>query len=164
MSRIINYTLRFLYERHRHRLSMLVQPRSQQGSPEACTTAISTEGAPLANCYEFKGGRGRQICRRTIFQLLCYNGQGRLHALKFQFVVLPNGLIGRSFGSYEDRRHDCGLLYHSGLRVAQLTQLIQLEIVPLSPFRCKFNIRRRVLSTRLCLLSGNMLNRDLERY
>ena len=35
--------------------------------------------------------------------------------LKFQNVVLPNGLIGKLNGPYEGRRHDATMLYESGL-------------------------------------------------
>ena len=38
-----------------------------------------------------------------------------MHALKFQSVILPNGLIGHLFGPIEGRRHNCALLRLSGL-------------------------------------------------
>ena len=38
-----------------------------------------------------------------------------MHDLKFQPVVLPNGLSGHLFGPLEGRRHDCALLRHSSL-------------------------------------------------
>ena len=37
-----------------------------------------------------------------------YNGHKRVHAIKFQSVVAPNGLIANLFGPVEGRRHDSG--------------------------------------------------------
>ena len=44
-----------------------------------------------------------------------YSGHKRVHALKFQSVALPNGLIGNLYGPVESRRHDAGMLKDSGL-------------------------------------------------
>lgn len=38
-----------------------------------------------------------------------------VHTLKFQNVVLPNGLIANLNGPYEELRHDATMLYESGL-------------------------------------------------
>ena len=39
----------------------------------------------------------------------------RVHALKFQSIVIPNGLIANLFGPVEGRRHDSRMLAMSGL-------------------------------------------------
>ena len=57
---------------------------------------------------------------------MVYNGYKRVHALKFQSVALPNGLIGNLYGPVEGRRHDAGMLKDSGL-------LDMLEAVAYSP-------------------------------
>ena len=44
-----------------------------------------------------------------------YNDHKKVHAIKFQFVVAPNGLIANLFGPVEGRRHDSGMLGDSGL-------------------------------------------------
>ena len=44
-----------------------------------------------------------------------YNGHKRLHGIKFQSVVAPNGLIANLFGPEEGKRHDSGMLADSGL-------------------------------------------------
>ena len=44
-----------------------------------------------------------------------YNGHKKVHAIKFQSVVAPNGLIANLFGPVEGRRHDSGMLGDSGL-------------------------------------------------
>ena len=40
----------------------------------------------------------RPLCRPGEHQRVIYNGHKRVHALKFQCVALPNGLIGNLFG------------------------------------------------------------------
>ena len=60
-------------------------------------------------------GTVRPICRPGEHQKIVYNGHKRVHALKFQSVVAPNGLIAHLFGPMEGRRHDCALLNASGL-------------------------------------------------
>ena len=44
-----------------------------------------------------------------------YNGHKRVHALKFQAVALPNGIVCNLFGPVEGRRHDAGMLKDSGV-------------------------------------------------
>jgi hypothetical protein len=44
-----------------------------------------------------------------------YNGHKRFHGLKFQSIVLPNGLIFNLFGPISGRRHDSFMLAESNL-------------------------------------------------
>ena len=66
-------------------------------------------------------GTVRPICRPKQHQRAVYNGHKRVHALKFQSVVTPNGLIANLFGPVEGRRHDSAMLAMSGL-LEQLEQ------------------------------------------
>lgn len=50
-----------------------------------------------------------------------YNGYKRVHAMKFQSVVIPNGLIANLSGPFEGKHHDSTMLYQSGL-LQSLTQ------------------------------------------
>jgi len=43
-------------------------------------------------------------------QKVVFNGHKRVHALKFQSLVTPDGLIAHIYGPIEGRRHDCALL------------------------------------------------------
>lgn len=73
-------------------------------------------GAPLGNCFGFVDGTVRPISRLDENQRIVYNGHKRvLHALKFQSVAVPNGLIANLFGLVKSRRHDAGMLDESGL-------------------------------------------------
>lgn len=49
-------------------------------------------GSPLPNCFGFVDGTVRPISRPDENQRLVYNGHKRVHALKFQSLVVPNGL------------------------------------------------------------------------
>jgi hypothetical protein len=60
-------------------------------------------------------GTVRPNCRPRVHQEAIYNGHKRVHALKFQSVVLPNGLIGNLYGPVPGRRHDGHLLQSSDL-------------------------------------------------
>ena len=44
-----------------------------------------------------------------------YNGHKNVHAIKFQSVVAPNGLVANLYGPVEGKRHDSGILAMSGL-------------------------------------------------
>ena len=60
-------------------------------------------------------GPVRPICRPGTLQRTLYNGHKRVHAIKFQSVVAPNGLIANLYGPVEGRRHDSGMLADSGI-------------------------------------------------
>ena len=44
-----------------------------------------------------------------------YNGHKKVHAIKFQSGVAPNGLVANLYGPVEGKRHDSGMLGMSGL-------------------------------------------------
>ena len=75
-------------------------------SPNGCTPdllqtyseAIHDKGAALDNCFGFVDGTVRPISKPRVNQRAVYNGQKRVHALKFQSVALPNGLAGHLYG------------------------------------------------------------------
>ena len=70
----------------------------RSGSLNQYADAISNKGAALENCFGFIDGTVRPISRPVANQRIVYNGHKRVHALKFQSVALPNGLIGHLYG------------------------------------------------------------------
>ncbi|CAH3142632.1 unnamed protein product, partial [Porites evermanni] len=62
--------------------------------------AIRDKGAASENCFGFVGGTVRPISKPGVNQSAVYNGHQRVHALKFQSLALPNGLIGDLFGPF----------------------------------------------------------------
>lgn len=59
---------------------------------------ISQRGSPLQNCSGFVDGTVRPIAKPVNNQRIVYNTHKRLHALKFQSLALPNGIIGYLYG------------------------------------------------------------------
>ena len=58
----------------------------------------SQRGSPLQNCFGFVDGTVRPIAKPDNNQRIVYNTRKRLHALKFQSLALPNGIIGYLYG------------------------------------------------------------------
>ena len=60
--------------------------------------SIFRKGAALENCFGFVDGTVRPICRPDEKQRIVYNGHQRVHSLKFQSVVIPNGIVANLYG------------------------------------------------------------------
>ena len=67
----------------------------------------------------------RPVCRPGKNQRAVYNGHKKIHALKFQSVAEPNGLVANLFGPVEGKCHDSAMLARSGLH----EKLQQLDIL-----------------------------------
>ena len=52
----------------------------------------------MPTVFGFIDGTVRPIARPGENQRVVYNGHKTVHALKYQSVVLPNGLIGNMYG------------------------------------------------------------------
>lgn len=123
---ITNTVMDWIYDNHGHRLTSWNQPFLSRRSLEEYSQAIARKGAPLRNCFGFVDGTVRPICRPGENQRLVYNGHKRIHALKYQAIATPNGLIANLYGPIEGCRHDSGMLAESHL-------LDDLERVAFSP-------------------------------
>jgi hypothetical protein len=119
LSLIFNETLTLIYEHNMEKLSNLEQDWIK---PDEFAAAIAGKGSPLQTIWGFIDGTVRPICRPTYDQQSSYNGHKRSHALKFQSVVTPNGMIADLFGPYEGRRHDSALLDASNILERMQTQ------------------------------------------
>ena len=98
LSLITNQVIDYIFANHAHRI---IQWNNNILNPPALQNyalAISQKGAALNNCFGFIDGTVRPISRPGEHQRLVYNGHKRVHALKFQSLALPNGLIGHLFG------------------------------------------------------------------
>jgi len=80
------------------------------GNLQRFADSIHQKGAPLTNCWAFIDGTVRPIARPVWLQKVVFNGHKRVHALKFQSLVTPDGLIAHIYSPIEGRRHDCALL------------------------------------------------------
>ena len=98
LSMISNEVTEWMYNVHGHRITewnhFIMSPNLLQTYSEA----IHDKGAALENCFGFVDGTVRPISKPGVNQRAVYNGHKRVHALKFQSLALPNGLIGHLFG------------------------------------------------------------------
>ena len=113
-----NVVLEWVFENHGHHLTSWNQRFLSSVCLEQYAQAIRRMGSPLPNCFGFVDGTVRPIARPDENQRVVYNGHKRVHALKFQSLVTPNGLIANLSSPFEGRCHDAGMLHESGLLTA----------------------------------------------
>ncbi|XP_070388867.1 uncharacterized protein [Dermacentor albipictus] len=75
--------------------------------------AIHSKGAPLHNCLGFIDGTARAICRPSTSQKVFFSGHKRVHSVKYQSIMCPNGIICQLSGPFFGSRHDAGILRKS---------------------------------------------------
>ena len=87
---------------------MTIMYREKLNSPwlapaelEIFAQAIQNVGPPLTNCWGFVDGTVRRICRPGEIQRTVYNGHKRVHAIKFQAIATPDGLVANLYGAVE---------------------------------------------------------------
>ena len=119
ISTIVNEMCREVYGLHHHRLESIYHPWVNF---EEYAASVHQRGACLTNCWGFLDGTQMRICRPQEGQESVYNGHKRQHSLKFQSLILPNGIISHFHGPVEGRRHDSALYFFSGLD-AQIQQV-----------------------------------------
>ena len=98
LSLILNEVISFIYTNHGYLLRDLDQPWLSSQHLEDFALAVHGKGAALENCWGFVDWTVCPICRPGENQRVMYNGHKRVHALKFQSVVAPNGLIANLYG------------------------------------------------------------------
>ena len=94
ISMISNTVIDFIFEHHGRRISEWNHTTLNHHALQTYAGAVSDKGAALNNCYGFVDGTVRPICCPNTNQRIVYNGHKRVHALKFQSIAIPNGLIG----------------------------------------------------------------------
>lgn len=72
-------------------------------------------GTGLGNCVGFIDGTVQRCARPGIYQRVLYNGHKRCHSVKWQGLMLPNGIMPMPFGPVNGRRNDGFLLKESGV-------------------------------------------------
>ena len=95
---ITNEVMDFIYDNHCHLVKEWNRDELSSVALQQYAETISRKGSPLNNCFGFIDGTVRPISRPGSGQRIAYNGQKRVHGLKFQSIALPNGLIGNIFG------------------------------------------------------------------
>lgn len=69
----------------------------------------------MNNIWAFIDGTIRPICRPSVDQQLYYSGYKKVHCVKYQSLLCPDGIIVSIKGAYPGHRHDAGMLRDSGL-------------------------------------------------
>lgn len=103
ISMVTNQVLDYIYQAHGQWNNLLLNPAALK----RYANAIARKGAPLENCFGFADGTIRPICRPNENQRTVYNGHKRVHALKFQSVTIPNGLIANLYGPVSIKAGTC---------------------------------------------------------
>ncbi|ETN09097.1 hypothetical protein PPTG_11143 [Phytophthora nicotianae INRA-310] len=90
---------------------------------QAYADAVFDAGGLLQNVWAFIDGTVRGICRprprhtkrdgKFMSQKSVYNGHKRKHALKYQTLTTPDGLIAHLYGPFPGRNHDSKLFKDS---------------------------------------------------
>lgn len=114
LSLCVNFMLRFLMRTWKHLLEYH-ESRFGHRKLQEYDAAIASTGCPLARCVGFIDGTLRPLCRPVYLQAKLYNGHKRVHALKFQSVVTPDGMVSHLSGPFLGNRHDSAVLLLSGL-------------------------------------------------
>ena len=95
---INNHMIDYIYQARSHRSLQWNDSILNPHSLEIYSNAITAKGSPLDNCFGFIDGTVRAISKPGQNQHVVYNGHRRVHGVKFQFVALPNGIIGNIYG------------------------------------------------------------------
>ena len=98
LSMITNQVLDLIYDTHKDKVIAWNHDILNPAKLQTYADAIADKGAPLTNCFGFIDGTVRAISSSGENQRVVYNGHKRVHALKFQSIALPNGLIGNLYG------------------------------------------------------------------
>ncbi|EIM80348.1 uncharacterized protein STEHIDRAFT_162765 [Stereum hirsutum FP-91666 SS1] len=116
VSMVINDLLLFLDDTWSHLLGFDSDRLLSRQKIRAYAAAIHAAGAPTETVWGFIDCTIRRICRPSYLQRIAYSGYKHFHAMKYQGVVLPNGLFANLFGPFEGRRNDNAVLHDSGLK------------------------------------------------
>ena len=108
-------------------MSNLNQPWFSPQCLQGFCNNIHQKGAALSNCWGFVDGTVRPISRTNENKKILYNGHKKVHAIEFQSVVSPNGLVANLYGPVDGKRHNSGMLTIS-------TLLDALERYSVSPY------------------------------
>ena len=118
-SLIFNNMLADVTHHFAHLLNDVHQPWMDH---ELYAEKVTAKGAAINNIWGFVDGTLQHVCRPGQDQREYFSGHKQKHALKFQHIMLPNGLVAHSFGPFQGRRHNASMYGVSGVD----TQLAQV--------------------------------------
>lgn len=89
---VTNKVIDYLYRVHKHRITKWNEYLLSPAHLEIYSDAISSKGASLDNCFGFIDCPVKPNNRKI------FNGEKPVYSLKYQNVVLPNGMIAHTYG------------------------------------------------------------------
>ena len=98
LSMISNLVMDTIYQEHNHRVTQWNNTLLSPPLLESYARAIASKESPLPNCVGLLDGTVRPICRPEQNQRTVCNGHKRVHGMKYQSVVLPNGMRANMYG------------------------------------------------------------------
>ena len=76
-------------------------------------SSVVKERVGMAGIFSFIDGTVRPTCKPEIFQAVVYNGKDKTHALKYQVVCTPDGMMRHVYGPVCGSRHDQHMVHAS---------------------------------------------------
>jgi hypothetical protein len=113
MSRIIGELRRILFDMFAPALAS--PPPLSLCDLERFAGAVAVKSGSL-NIFGFIDATVRPIPKPTYLQAAVYNGKDRVHAIKYQALVTPDGMLHQLAGPWPGSRHDMHMLHKSKLR------------------------------------------------
>ena len=98
LSIICNQMTNLIYDNWNYLLNNLNQSWLSPHCLQGFCDKIHQKGAALSHYWGFVDGTVRPISRPNENQRILYNGHKKVHAIKFQSVVAPNGLVANLYG------------------------------------------------------------------
>ena len=112
ISPTFKYVLDFICSQRSPKVSAWIQNFQLPNQLSTYANAVHLKGAPLSNCFDFIDGAVIPISRPNSDLETLYNDSKRIHAIKFQSLALPNGLMGSFSGPYDGRNLGSTTRYH----------------------------------------------------
>jgi hypothetical protein len=110
MSRLISHLRNWLYEKYYPGMS---NPKQLAAEKIQEFSRIVEERTGMRGIFSFIDGTVRPTCKPEIFQAVVYNGKDKTHALKYQVLVTPDGIMRHVYGPVCGSRHDQHLVHVS---------------------------------------------------
>ena len=105
ISMISSEVVDWMYTTHGHKITQWNHHLLNLVALSQFADVISNKGAALERSFGFIDGTVRPISRLGANQRIVHNGRKRVHALEFQSVALPNGLIDHLYGPFGTEVH-----------------------------------------------------------
>ena len=120
--------MRQFLETHEHLIISLLNAYYLQTKLPYFADFVFQKSDALSNCVAFIDGTVIGVSRpgNSGYQHVLYNGHKRKHALKYQAVLTPDGMLLHVYGPLEERKHDWNLYTRSGLE-EKFPNCMQLE-------------------------------------